>query len=141
MVRKEHSKLWLSSLETTTLEALFTSLNSQTVFSLFLFWEVNFDAFCFFGWLCFICIWHINLCKYFMNIGITQVKGSITGLSPGLHGFHIHALGDTTNGCNSTGTSLSFELYYPIQFYLVGLFFLFSLWSLNFLHLCKFLLN
>ncbi|KAI3858278.1 hypothetical protein MKW92_032990, partial [Papaver armeniacum] len=22
---------------------------------------------------------------------------------PGLHGFHIHALGDTTNGCVSTG--------------------------------------
>ncbi|KAK4581443.1 hypothetical protein RGQ29_024902 [Quercus rubra] len=33
----------------------------------------------------------------------THVKGRITGLSPGLHGFHIHALGDTTNGCNSTG--------------------------------------
>ncbi|EOY10585.1 Copper/zinc superoxide dismutase 3 isoform 5, partial [Theobroma cacao] len=64
VVRKEHSKLWLSSLETTTLEALFTSLNSQR---------------------------------------ITHVKGKITGLSPGLHGFHIHALGDTTNGCNSTG--------------------------------------
>ncbi|KAL5720487.1 superoxide dismutase [Ranunculus cassubicifolius] len=35
--------------------------------------------------------------------GITQVKGKITGLSQGLHGFHIHSLGDTTNGCNSTG--------------------------------------
>ncbi|XWS42683.1 hypothetical protein CRYUN_Cryun16bG0035200 [Craigia yunnanensis] len=35
--------------------------------------------------------------------GITHVKGRITGLSQGLHGFHIHALGDTTNGCNSTG--------------------------------------
>ncbi|KAA3473335.1 SODCC.2: Superoxide dismutase [Cu-Zn] 2 [Gossypium australe] len=34
--------------------------------------------------------------------GITHVQGKITGLSPGLHGFHIHALGDTTNGCNST---------------------------------------
>ncbi|XP_071910155.1 superoxide dismutase [Cu-Zn] 2 isoform X3 [Coffea arabica] len=33
----------------------------------------------------------------------TLVKGRITGLTPGLHGFHIHALGDTTNGCNSTG--------------------------------------
>ncbi|GKV49286.1 hypothetical protein SLEP1_g56043 [Rubroshorea leprosula] len=37
--------------------------------------------------------------------GITHVKGKITGLSPGLHGFHIHALGDTTNGCNSTGAT------------------------------------
>ncbi|CAN4117664.1 unnamed protein product [Withania somnifera] len=35
--------------------------------------------------------------------GATQVKGRINGLVPGLHGFHIHALGDTTNGCNSTG--------------------------------------
>ncbi|XP_044483424.1 superoxide dismutase [Cu-Zn] 2 [Mangifera indica] len=35
--------------------------------------------------------------------GVTHVKGRITGLKPGLHGFHIHALGDTTNGCNSTG--------------------------------------
>ncbi|XP_027174739.1 superoxide dismutase [Cu-Zn] 2-like [Coffea eugenioides] len=30
----------------------------------------------------------------------TLVKERITGLTPG---FHIHALGDTTNGCNSTG--------------------------------------
>ncbi|KAL6272050.1 hypothetical protein ACE6H2_022742 [Prunus campanulata] len=35
--------------------------------------------------------------------GPTQVKGRITGLSPGFHGFHIHALGDTSNGCYSTG--------------------------------------
>ncbi|XP_062168080.1 superoxide dismutase [Cu-Zn] 2 [Alnus glutinosa] len=35
--------------------------------------------------------------------GATHVKGRITGLSPGFHGFHIHAFGDTTNGCNSTG--------------------------------------
>ncbi|KAI4325559.1 hypothetical protein MLD38_030944 [Melastoma candidum] len=35
--------------------------------------------------------------------GATRVQGTITGLSPGRHGFHIHALGDTTNGCNSTG--------------------------------------
>ncbi|KAH6827583.1 copper/zinc superoxide dismutase 3 [Perilla frutescens var. hirtella] len=33
----------------------------------------------------------------------TLVQGRITGLRPGLHAFHIHALGDTTNGCNSTG--------------------------------------
>ncbi|XP_063949533.1 superoxide dismutase [Cu-Zn] 2 isoform X2 [Daucus carota subsp. sativus] len=35
--------------------------------------------------------------------GATHVEGKIRGLSPGLHGFHIHALGDTTNGCISTG--------------------------------------
>ncbi|XP_078167268.1 superoxide dismutase [Cu-Zn] [Carex rostrata] len=33
----------------------------------------------------------------------TTVTGSISGLKPGLHGFHVHALGDTTNGCMSTG--------------------------------------
>ncbi|XP_041996062.1 superoxide dismutase [Cu-Zn] 2-like isoform X1 [Salvia splendens] len=33
----------------------------------------------------------------------TVVEGRISGLRPGLHAFHIHALGDTTNGCNSTG--------------------------------------
>ncbi|XP_078445197.1 superoxide dismutase [Cu-Zn]-like [Wolffia australiana] len=35
--------------------------------------------------------------------GVTSVNGSISGLKPGLHGFHVHSLGDTTNGCNSTG--------------------------------------
>ncbi|KAJ4968040.1 hypothetical protein NE237_014741 [Protea cynaroides] len=35
--------------------------------------------------------------------GPTSVTGSISGLQPGLHGFHVHALGDTTNGCMSTG--------------------------------------
>ncbi|KAL9235090.1 hypothetical protein vseg_009886 [Gypsophila vaccaria] len=35
--------------------------------------------------------------------GPTTVTGTITGLKPGLHGFHVHALGDTTNGCISTG--------------------------------------
>ncbi|XP_074570553.1 superoxide dismutase [Cu-Zn]-like [Curcuma longa] len=35
--------------------------------------------------------------------GPTTVTGSISGLKPGLHGFHVHALGDTTNGCLSTG--------------------------------------
>ncbi|KAG6520694.1 hypothetical protein ZIOFF_017754 [Zingiber officinale] len=35
--------------------------------------------------------------------GPTTITGSITGLKPGLHGFHVHALGDTANGCMSTG--------------------------------------
>lgn len=32
------------------------------------------------------------------------VEGKITGLSPGKHGFHVHALGDLSNGCVSTGS-------------------------------------
>ncbi|CAI0432292.1 unnamed protein product [Linum tenue] len=35
--------------------------------------------------------------------GPTTVTGDISGLKPGLHGFHVHAMGDTTNGCMSTG--------------------------------------
>ncbi|KAL3591314.1 hypothetical protein D5086_009954 [Populus alba] len=35
--------------------------------------------------------------------GPTTVTGNLSGLKPGLHGFHVHALGDTTNGCMSTG--------------------------------------
>ncbi|XP_038877559.1 superoxide dismutase [Cu-Zn] [Benincasa hispida] len=35
--------------------------------------------------------------------GSTTVTGNVSGLKPGLHGFHVHALGDTTNGCMSTG--------------------------------------
>lgn len=35
--------------------------------------------------------------------GPTTVTGNVSGLAPGSHGFHVHALGDTTNGCMSTG--------------------------------------
>lgn len=31
------------------------------------------------------------------------MTGTIQGLKPGLHGFHVHALGDISNGCISTG--------------------------------------
>ncbi|KAL0457324.1 UNVERIFIED_CONTAM: Superoxide dismutase [Cu-Zn] [Sesamum latifolium] len=41
--------------------------------------------------------------------GPTTVVGEVSGLKPGLHGFHVHALGDTTNGCMSTG-SAHFEI-------------------------------
>lgn len=33
----------------------------------------------------------------------SQRAGGLASQSPGLHGFHIHQLGDTTNGCMSTG--------------------------------------
>jgi superoxide dismutase, Cu-Zn family len=33
----------------------------------------------------------------------TLIKGTITGLTPGEHGFHIHEFGDMTDGCKSMG--------------------------------------
>ncbi|XP_069801770.1 superoxide dismutase [Cu-Zn] [Dendropsophus ebraccatus] len=41
---------------------------------------------------------------YFDQEGdVVTVKGTIKGLKDGLHGFHIHAFGDNTNGCVSAG--------------------------------------
>jgi len=33
----------------------------------------------------------------------TLIKGTITGLKPGEHGFHIHEFGDMSKGCESMG--------------------------------------
>lgn len=43
------------------------------------------------------------------NVKFTQkgdevlVQGEIKGLKPGKHGFHVHQMGDLSNGCASTG--------------------------------------
>ena len=34
----------------------------------------------------------------------TLIKGTITGLQPGEHGFHIHEFGDMSKGCESMGS-------------------------------------
>ncbi|ROT75128.1 copper/zinc superoxide dismutase isoform 1 [Penaeus vannamei] len=36
--------------------------------------------------------------------GPTLIQGTITGLSPGLHGFHIHEFGDLSDGCRTIGS-------------------------------------
>jgi len=35
--------------------------------------------------------------------GPTLIRGQISGLGPGEHGFHIHEFGDLSNGCESAG--------------------------------------
>ncbi|CAL9104267.1 unnamed protein product [Musa textilis] len=44
----------------------------------------------------------VLICCSALSHGATTATGTISGLQPGLHGFHVHALGDSTNGCMST---------------------------------------
>uniref|UniRef100_A0A183B599 Superoxide dismutase [Cu-Zn] n=1 Tax=Echinostoma caproni TaxID=27848 RepID=A0A183B599_9TREM len=45
-----------------------------------------------------------NVCFLFQSENApVKVTVDITGLKPGKHGFHVHAYGDTTNGCISAG--------------------------------------
>ena len=35
--------------------------------------------------------------------GPVEISGSIQGLSPGRHGFHVHEIGDTSLSCSAAG--------------------------------------
>ena len=63
------------------------------------------------------CVGNLNCSILLYALGPTTVTGSLCGLKPGLHGFHVHALGDTTNGCMSTGIlNPEFHLFFSIIF-------------------------
>jgi len=45
----------------------------------------------------------VILCMQSAKGGPTLIKGTISGLPPGKHGFHIHEFGDLSKGCESAG--------------------------------------
>ena len=76
------------------------------------------------------CVGNLNCSILLYALGPTTVTGSLCGLKPGLHGFHVHALGDTTNGCMSTGN------FHPHKFIFFTFFFV-CLWVDNKVEKCK----
>ena len=47
-------------------------------------------------------VWFEQQLVHGVPAGPVTVQGSIAGLAPGMHGFHVHQLGDLTQGCNSS---------------------------------------
>ncbi|CEF68445.1 Superoxide dismutase [Cu-Zn] [Strongyloides ratti] len=47
----------------------------------------------------------IKLTQY--NSGLIKFYGTVKGLKPGAHGFHIHEKGDLGNGCRNAGAHLN----------------------------------
>lgn len=45
----------------------------------------------------------IQITCTFFQADEVKITGEVTGLSAGLHGFHVHEFGDNTNGCISAG--------------------------------------
>uniref|UniRef100_A0A077K9Z7 Superoxide dismutase [Cu-Zn] n=1 Tax=Penaeus japonicus TaxID=27405 RepID=A0A077K9Z7_PENJP len=44
-----------------------------------------------------------TLYLYRRRSGGVNIRGTVTGLTPGLHGFHVHAEGDLRNSCKAAG--------------------------------------
>ena len=63
--------------------------------------------------------------------GATAVSGRISGLKSGLHGFHVHELGDTTNGCMSTGSLSPSVSSFSMLFFFLFFFFSFPAFPSN----------
>ena len=59
---------------------------------------------------------HANTIKGILYLTQTKtgvvIKGTINGLAPGKHGFHIHQYGDMTDGCQSMGTHYNYHNLY-----------------------------